>query len=365
MKSRILMFFAIAFIGIAGCSDPCDDAVCLNGATCDDGTCICPLGFSGEHCETAVDPCSQVTCDEGEVCSGGTCHTLPVANFTFVGNGCTAACSILFTNSSTDATSYSWNFGDGNSSTEASPTHEYLAGGTYTVVLTATSAHGTSTKTEQVLIQSNTQQQLPTASFTIGNNGCTASCNVQFTNTSTDASSYSWNFGDGGSSSGTNVSHTYSQGGSYTVTLTATNQYGSDDYQQTVTIDNAPTSLRITNVAILGMPLTDNGSDWDLDGAGDIYFDLLTEGQAIVLSSNGAAQTDVTSLPISWNVTNPYLVSNLNQQYYVNLYDYDSTSGDDYIAQTYLFDFTSSSYPATITKTGPNGVSIRFSVTWQ
>lgn len=154
MKSRILMFFAIAFMGIAGCSDPCDDAVCLNGATCDDGDCICALGFSGTNCETAVDPCTQVTCDAGQVCQGGECYTLPVANFTITGNGCMASCSILFSNNSTDATSYSWNFGDGSNSTEANPTHEYQNGGSYTVTLTATNLYGSALANQSVLIQS-------------------------------------------------------------------------------------------------------------------------------------------------------------------------------------------------------------------
>ena len=50
---------------------------------------------------------------------------------------------VAFSNFSQNATSYSWNFGDGNSSTEQSPTHTYSEGGDYTVELTATNADGT------------------------------------------------------------------------------------------------------------------------------------------------------------------------------------------------------------------------------
>lgn len=56
------------------------------------------------------------------------------AGAAFTANEVTAT----FTNSSNGATAYSWNFGDGNTSTLQAPTHTYLTGGEYTVVLTAT-----------------------------------------------------------------------------------------------------------------------------------------------------------------------------------------------------------------------------------
>lgn len=98
----VLTLFSASF---SGCKDPCKDAVCLNGGICDDGDCECPLGYTGDHCETEVDACTQVTCPQGEICEDGTCHTLPIASFSITGNGCTAACSVLFTNSSEHATS--------------------------------------------------------------------------------------------------------------------------------------------------------------------------------------------------------------------------------------------------------------------
>jgi len=72
MNSRILMFLTIAFIGIAGCSEKCDDVNCLNGGACNDGSCVCPDGFSGEFCQTA-DPCADITCQNGGTCLDGTC----------------------------------------------------------------------------------------------------------------------------------------------------------------------------------------------------------------------------------------------------------------------------------------------------
>ncbi|BBN83391.1 hypothetical protein PA25_33760 [Pseudoalteromonas sp. A25] len=72
----------------------------------------------------------------------------PVASFSFSVNGTT----VKFTNSSTDARSYSWQFGDGASSAEVSPSHTYAAAGTYQVTLTATDGAKTNSVTKSVQI---------------------------------------------------------------------------------------------------------------------------------------------------------------------------------------------------------------------
>ena len=59
---------------------------------------------------------------------------------------------VNFTNYSVNATSHAWDFGDGNTSTETSPTHEYAEGGEYQVTLTATGLDGSASKTETVAI---------------------------------------------------------------------------------------------------------------------------------------------------------------------------------------------------------------------
>jgi xanthomonalisin len=85
---------------------------------------------------------------------GGTTGGTPTANFSFVTNGLTAT----FTDSSTDTggsiTGYSWTFGDGGTSTSASPSHTYTAAGTYSVTETVTdSASGkSSSKTSSVTV---------------------------------------------------------------------------------------------------------------------------------------------------------------------------------------------------------------------
>lgn len=74
---------------------------------------------------------------------------------------------VTFTNFSQNATSYTWDFGDGNSSTDESPVHTYAEGGSYTVVLTATNDAGSATKSEKVDLN----DPLSTQRTLIGDNG--------------------------------------------------------------------------------------------------------------------------------------------------------------------------------------------------
>jgi len=121
---------------------------------------------------------------------------------------------------------YSWTFGDGGTSTTQSPSYTYAAAGTYTVTLTVTDNQGATNSVSHTVTVSSGNQP-PTAAFTSSCSGLTCA----FTSTSSDPdgsiSAYSWNFGDGGTSTVQNPSHTYAVGGTtYTVTLTVTDNQG-------------------------------------------------------------------------------------------------------------------------------------------
>lgn len=141
---------------------------------------------------------------------------------------------ISFTNHSTNATSYLWNFGDGNSSTVTNPTHTYTLLGTYNVTLysinnTVCGMMIDSSKT-QVIIYPNA-----IAAFDSPDTGGCPPYTVTFTNGSTLATSFSWNFGDGNTSTTLNPTHTYTTSGFYSVTLIAFGQNGCND---TLTLTN-------------------------------------------------------------------------------------------------------------------------------
>lgn len=79
------------------------------------------------------------------------CAVKPVANFTAPAEKIVAPADITFTNTSLKADTYAWDFGDGATSTEMSPTHRYTHSGNYTVVLKA--IKGSKTVTRKQMIQ--------------------------------------------------------------------------------------------------------------------------------------------------------------------------------------------------------------------
>jgi len=121
-----------------------------------------------------------------------------------------------FNNSSAGATSYLWDFGDGNTSTEESPTHVYDVADIYTVTLTATNDANLSAD----LSQSIDIQAPVSADFTYMVDDMDYKT-YHFMDASVDAVMLLWEFGDGYQFTGMNPSHTYAEDGIYTVTLTA------------------------------------------------------------------------------------------------------------------------------------------------
>jgi gliding motility-associated-like protein len=115
--------------------------------------------------------------------------------------------------------SFSWNFGDGSpviTTGTASIPHSYKSPGSYIIKLTLTdtgycNVMDTVSKTLSIA-------PLVKAQFSIPPTGCVP-FNAQFTNTSVAGQTYSWKFGDGGTSNAMNPSHIYNNAGTYSVTL--------------------------------------------------------------------------------------------------------------------------------------------------
>lgn len=134
---------------------------------------------------------------------------------------------VSFTDASAPlSTSRLWDFGDGTTKSPiANPTHTYTAVGTYTVKLdaTVTTASGTCSNT---ITKTITVVPLPVASFTANDQqSCSVPFIVTFNNTSVGSDTYLWDFGDGSTSSTSNI-HNYTKPGKYTVKLTITSASG-------------------------------------------------------------------------------------------------------------------------------------------
>jgi PKD repeat protein len=143
--------------------------------------------------------------------------------------------SVQFTDQSTgNPTGWSWAFQGGTpaNSSDQNPQVSYSTPGTYDVVLQVTNIFGTSTQSFPAYI---TVQPPPTANFTFAANQLT----VNFTSIAQNATTYSWTFGDGGSSTEQNPTHTYTNPGSYNVFLIVSNDCGTFVIEQVVVITSS------------------------------------------------------------------------------------------------------------------------------
>lgn len=130
---------------------------------------------------------------------------------------------ITCTDYSTNARSWAYDFGDGNTSTDQSPVHFYDSAGTYNVQLVVTNEAGTDTLTKEITVSAAAP---PIADFQFTNVGL----EVSFTDLSqNDPIQWEWDFGDGsGGAADKSPSYTYETAGNYNVTLIVTNALGTD-----------------------------------------------------------------------------------------------------------------------------------------
>ncbi len=200
---------------------------------------------------------------------------------------------------------YDWEFGDGKSSSEASPSHTYTEAGEYEVILTLSYAGETYSNNdagyeENVYIFTVEVEEPPISFDTVSlfNGG------VLFTNTTLDVSdfTYSWDFGDGTTDVGTDVSHVYPNDDGideYSVTVTATSiadpSY-TEDFTQDVMIVSPVASFTYfldvgTTVANFQTVLGDDNFNYDWDFGDNVgtsteslpVYDYLVDGTYTVL----------------------------------------------------------------------------------
>jgi PKD repeat protein len=185
--------------------------------------------------------------------------------------------AVQFTDASTaldGSETYAWDFGDGATSADPSPTHTFTSAGPHTVTLTVTDAAGlVGTHSETI-----TLNVAPTAGFTWEQ--AADSLAVEFADGSADSDgtidAYSWDFGDGATSEEASPTHPFTSAGPHEVTLTVTDDRGgTDTHSETITLNEPPAitdftaSQAVDSLGVKFTPVADDpdGStltyDWD------------------------------------------------------------------------------------------------------
>lgn len=145
-------------------------------------------------------------------------------NYNCIALACATSSAGTVDPNSGDTISYLWNFGDGTTSTSASPSKTYATTGTYNVTLTVTDGWGKATTVAKTItLTEPATNQAPTVAW--GQTCNVLACSFNTTGTSDpngDQIRYAWAFGDGTTSTSAAPSKTYSAPGTYTVTLTVT-----------------------------------------------------------------------------------------------------------------------------------------------
>ena len=166
----------------------------------------------------------------------------PVAEFSASATTIAEGAIVNFTDASSNIpTSWNWTFGGGSPANSAAqnPSVQYDVAGTYSVELTATNDGGSDIETKTNYI---TVLPLPVADFTSDVTNINEGQSVQFTDLSSNATSWSWSFSGGNPSSSTaqHPSASYTTAGTYAVTLTSSNAVGSDAETKTgyITVNN-------------------------------------------------------------------------------------------------------------------------------
>jgi PKD repeat protein len=176
------------------------------------------------------------------------------ANFTFSPQGPTQGQAVFFDAASTTdpdgvVVSYSWDFGDGQRGTGKTASHTYTQSGTFSVTLTVADGAGRgSSTTKGVTVGAGTT---PAVDFTFSPTAPAVAQDITFVATAQSGvpghsiTRYDWNFGSGGASAqGQIVTKSYDAPGTYTVTLTVTDDIGlTKSVNKTVAVVSAPGGL--------------------------------------------------------------------------------------------------------------------------
>jgi len=296
------------------------------------------LSEDGDHHTDCMDSSCYPISGQWIVKLNSQCDAFPYAGFTYTQTGNT----IHFTNTSTDATSYFWDFGDGHTSTNTSPNHNFDGNSTYTVCLVAyhnSCATDTFCQTIVMCDALNTDFDFTFAGLT-----------VSFFDNTPNAAQWLWDFGDGATANTKDAVHTYASQGSYQVFLYTWDSCGSS-YNTSKWVNTCNSLAAGFNYTIAGNTFSfsdlsvgePNSWLWDFgDGSTSTQenpshtFSFTTSDSFNVCLTIGHDECTNTSTQCQWVVMCPQVQSSFD----FTTYDYEvSFENGSVNANSYKWDF--------------------------
>lgn len=238
----------------------------------------------------------------------------------------------------TTIASWKWDLGDGNFNYQQNPSHTYTTiAGSYQVSLEVTDNNGCKSKTIKPSFITVTNP--PISYFYIDSSqvlGCSIPYTLPFTNSEIASDTYLWNFGDGNTSSQQNTSNTYTNYGTYNISLTVTNiygcssSYGTNYWYVTIIPFNADfildSSVICKNTGITfihNSALNEEAWKWDFGDGNNIYSVI---DDTLWLSATDSISDTLYTFPIYGTYTQPFYNYDSAGTYSVTLYAYDTVA---------------------------------------
>lgn len=191
----------------------------------------------------------------------------------------------------------------------------------------------------------------PTGNFTYSLKGNFSPVSVDFKADYIDANSYSWDFGDNSTATGSDVSHTYPTQGVYTVTLTIKGEGGEITDTKTINIPAKATKMKINKVDIVKFsPTMNDGSSWDTwpSSGPDLILAILTDGKDDMWKT--PTYYENATIGTTYTFDTDFTFTEFSSKLIVRVYDYETISGGyefmggvigdvEYLRETYSDNF--------------------------
>jgi gliding motility-associated-like protein len=216
-------------------------------------------------------------------------------------NGCVPL-TVSFTDRSTWANTYYWEFDDGGVSTEVNPLHQYTEAGNYQVKLTVTGDGGTAYIYHDVYVRPK-----PVVEFELSPKlVMLPNADVNFYNKSKLGTRFLWDFGDETQSSDIEPRHRYEKIGIYTVSLSVWTQYNCFDstIRENIIKVLGPRDIRFPNAFTPSLSGPSDGTYEEADPSNDIfhpYYQDIGEFKMEIYNRWGEKLFETNNIEIGWN----------------------------------------------------------------